>query len=94
MLTLIVRRLMLAVVVLWVVSILVFAATEILPGDVAIAIGGPHVAPMSLTNVAARCRTIEYEILTGFSRRLPRCYQTGATAMTSRGQTQTRGSDG
>ncbi len=67
---------------------------DIKPGDVAIAIGGPHVAPMSLTNVAARCRTIEYEILTGFSRRLPRCYQTGVTAMTSRGQTQTRGSDG
>ena len=54
MLTLIVRRLILAVVVLWVVSLLVFTATEVLPGDVAIAIMGQQATPESLAAIRER----------------------------------------
>lgn len=44
------------------------------PGDVATVIGGPSDSPQSLRAVAGRCGTIEYEILTGLTRRLPRRY--------------------
>ncbi len=54
MLTLIVRRLSHAVVVLWVVSMLVFAATEVLPGDVAIAIMGQQATPEALEAIRDR----------------------------------------
>ena len=54
MLTLIVRRLMHAVVVLWVVSLLVFTATEVLPGDVAIAIMGQQATPEALEAIRER----------------------------------------
>ena len=40
MLRLLTRRLLLGLVVMWVVSILVFASTEVLPGDVAQAVLG------------------------------------------------------
>ena len=45
MLKLIVSRLGLGVATLWVMSVLVFAATEILPGDVATAILGQESTP-------------------------------------------------
>ena len=54
MLTLIVRRLMHAIVVLWAVSLLVFAATEVLPGDVAIAIMGQQATPEALEAIRER----------------------------------------
>lgn len=40
MFKLIVQRVLLGIVTLWVISVLVFGATQILPGDVAIAILG------------------------------------------------------
>lgn len=45
MLTLITRRLTLALLTLWVVSVVIFAGTEILPGDVATAILGQTATP-------------------------------------------------
>jgi len=47
------------------------------PGSVATLIGGPRNSPTSLIAVADRCGTITYEILTGLTRRLPRCYDFG-----------------
>jgi len=49
MLKLIVSRLGLGVATLWVMSVLVFAATEILPGDVATAILGQESTPEAWT---------------------------------------------
>ena len=54
MLKLLVRRLLLGLVVMWVVSVLVFAATEVLPGDVARAILGQGVTEEALANIRAR----------------------------------------
>ena len=51
---LIARRLLLGVLVLAVVSVLVFAATEVLPGDVAQAILGQGATPELVANVRAR----------------------------------------
>jgi len=47
------------------------------PGSVAVVVGGEHGAATSLHSVAQRCGSIDYEILTGLTRRLPRRY-TGA----------------
>jgi len=51
---LIAKRLLLGVVILFVVSILIFAGTEILPGDVAQAILGQGATPELLANVRLR----------------------------------------
>lgn len=48
---LLLRRLGLGVVTLWVVSVLVFASTEILPGDVATAILGQSATPENLAEL-------------------------------------------
>jgi peptide/nickel transport system permease protein len=53
MLKLIARRLALGVVTLWVVSILIFAGTEILPGDVATAILGQSRTPETVAALRA-----------------------------------------
>ena len=45
MIFLVARRLLMGVVTVWVISVLVFAATEILPGDVTMAILGKHTTP-------------------------------------------------
>ena len=47
---------------------------RVVAGDVATVIGGPPDAPTSLKNVAARCGTIAYEILTGLTPRLRRIW--------------------
>jgi alanine racemase len=47
---------------------------DIKAGDVATIIGGPPDHATSLSNVAERCGTITYEILTGLTQRLPRRY--------------------
>lgn len=44
------------------------------PGSVATLIGGPQDGPTGLSTVAKRCGTIDYEILSGLTQRLPRCY--------------------
>ena len=54
MLTLLVRRLLLGALVMWVVSVLVFASTEMLPGDVARAVLGQGATEEALANVRAR----------------------------------------
>lgn len=46
----------------------------VVPGAVATVIGGPHDGPTGVSAVAKRCGTIDYEILTGLSKRLPRRY--------------------
>ena len=51
---LVARRLLLGVLVLAVVSVLVFAATEVLPGDVAQAVLGQGATPELVANVRAR----------------------------------------
>jgi peptide/nickel transport system permease protein len=48
MLSLVIRKLLTGLVTLWLVSILIFAGTEILPGDVASAILGPERTPEAL----------------------------------------------
>ncbi|MCA1337637.1 ABC transporter permease [Pseudooceanicola marinus] len=53
MLTLIAKRAVLGVFTLWLVSVLVFAGTEILPGDVAGAILGQSATPESLARLRA-----------------------------------------
>ena len=53
MLKLVARRLALGVVTLWVVSILIFVGTEILPGDVATAILGQSRTPETVAAVRA-----------------------------------------
>ncbi len=45
---LVLRRVLLGVFTLWLVSVLIFAATQILPGDVASAILGQNATPQSL----------------------------------------------
>lgn len=52
--TLIVRRLAIGVLTVWIVSILVFVGTEILPGDVANAVLGRGATPELLANVRER----------------------------------------
>lgn len=47
---------------------------EVTPGTVCTAIGGPDGAATSLHAVSKRCGTIDYEILTGLTQRLPRRY--------------------
>ena len=54
LLTLIGKRLLLGIVILFVVSVLIFAGTEILPGDVAQAILGQGATPELLENVRNR----------------------------------------
>ena len=54
MLRLLARRLLLGLVVMWVVSILVFASTEVLPGDVAQAVLGQGATPEAVANIRAR----------------------------------------
>jgi len=54
LLTLIGKRLLLGIVILFVVSVLIFAGTEILPGDVAQAILGQGATPELLENVRIR----------------------------------------
>lgn len=51
---LIARRVAIAVVLLWVVSLLVFAATQVLPGDTASAILGKTATPDSLAQLRAQ----------------------------------------
>ena len=53
MLKLIARRLMLGALTLWAVSILIFAGTEILPGDVASAILGQNRTPEAVAAIRA-----------------------------------------
>ena len=53
MLRLLVRRLALGVLTLWVVSLLIFAGTEILPGDVATAILGQSKTPEAVAAIRA-----------------------------------------
>jgi len=52
--SLITKRLLLGVVILFVVSILIFAGTEVLPGDVAHAVLGQGATPELLANVRIR----------------------------------------
>ena len=54
MLNLLARRLLLGLIVMWVVSMLVFAATEVLPGDVARAILGQGATEEALANIRER----------------------------------------
>jgi alanine racemase len=48
---------------------------EVAAGTVCTVIGGPHGAATSLHAVSKRCDTIDYEILTGLTQRLPRRYR-------------------
>ena len=54
MLRLLTRRLLLGLVVMWVVSILVFASTEVLPGDVAQAVLGQGATTEAVANIRKR----------------------------------------
>ncbi len=54
MLTLLTRRVFLGLMVMWVVSMLVFAATEVLPGDVAKAVLGQGATEEAIANIRAR----------------------------------------
>ncbi len=54
MLMLLVRRLLLGLLVMWVVSVLVFASTEVLPGDVARAVLGQGATEEALANIRDR----------------------------------------
>ena len=54
MLRLLARRLLLGLVVMWVVSVLVFASTEVLPGDVAQAVLGQGATPEAVANIRTR----------------------------------------
>ncbi len=54
MLRLVVTRLLLGLLVMWVVSVLVFAATEILPGDVAQAVLGQGMTEEAAANIRER----------------------------------------
>jgi alanine racemase len=45
------------------------------PGEVATLIGRDGEAEIRLDEVAARCGTISYEVLTGLGSRLPRVYE-------------------
>ena len=45
---------------------------DVKAGDVATLLGSDGESEISLSEVAALCDTIDYEILTGLSRRLPR----------------------
>ncbi len=47
---------------------------DVVPGDVATLIGRDGNAEIRLDDVAVRCGTISYEILTGLGPRLPRVY--------------------
>ena len=51
MLTMVLRRLGIGLFILWVVSVLIFAGTEILPGDVAQIILGQSVTPESVAQL-------------------------------------------
>lgn len=51
MMFLLVKRLLLGIVTLWAASVLVFAGTEILPGDVALAILGQDVTPETVAAI-------------------------------------------
>ena len=54
MLRLLSQRLLLGMVVMWVVSILVFVSTEILPGDVSQAVLGQGATPEAIANIRER----------------------------------------
>jgi peptide/nickel transport system permease protein len=51
MLRLLIRRLLLSLATLWIVSLVIFAATELLPGDVATAILGREATPETLAKL-------------------------------------------
>jgi len=53
MLRLLIRRLLLSLATLWIVSVVIFAATELLPGDVATAILGREATPATLAKLRA-----------------------------------------
>jgi alanine racemase len=59
-------------------------------GDVATIIGQEGEEAISLDEVATRCGTISYEILTGLSPRLPREYRGGERASDERGPAEIR----
>lgn len=54
MFSLLIRRLLLGIITLWVVSLLVFIGTEILPGDVASALLGQSATPETLAGLRER----------------------------------------
>ncbi len=54
MIKLLARRILLGLMVMWVVSVLVFVATEILPGDVARAVLGQGATEEAMANIRAR----------------------------------------
>jgi alanine racemase len=60
------------------------------PGDVATLLGPDGEAEVALEEMARACGTIGYEILTGWSRRLPRIPAAGPEAVSVTGQGGTR----
>ncbi|HEX5796533.1 MAG TPA: ABC transporter permease, partial [Geminicoccaceae bacterium] len=48
---LILRRLALGILTIWAASVVIFAATEVLPGDVATAVLGQAATPAALANI-------------------------------------------
>ena len=54
-------------------------AEGIRPGEVATFVGRDGGEEIRVDEVAARCGTISYEILTGLTRRLPRVYLEGGS---------------
>jgi alanine racemase len=48
--------------------------SRVKPGDVATVLGSDGSEAIELSELAARSGTIEYEVLTGLGRRLPRVY--------------------
>jgi alanine racemase len=59
-------------------------------GDVATFVGGAGPDAITLEEVAKRCGTISYEILTGLSARLPRVYLGGESALDPEGAAPSR----
>ena len=53
---LVVRRLALGLLTIWAASVVIFAATEILPGDVATAVLGPGGDARALANIREAAR--------------------------------------
>ena len=51
LLGLIVRRILLGIVLLWAISVVIFAGTQILPGDVATAMLGQQATPQAVENI-------------------------------------------
>ena len=59
MVRLLIRRILLGIVVTWVVSMMIFAATELLPGDVCHAVLGQGATEKSLENCRERLQLNE-----------------------------------